>query len=147
MNGECYIQVNGGVSAGDPNCRTYLGNSCSSCYQGYYIANNGTCITSNTLCATITPNGNCLSCYSGYQLYQGNCIITQISGSSPNCASYVNGICVRCSQSSYFLNGNCIPVSPLCRTYDNYTGNCLSCYNGYYLQGSNCILSPSSGIA
>lgn len=32
----------------------------------------------------------------------------------------------------------------MCQTYDNNTGNCLSCFNGYILQGPTCVLSSPS---
>lgn len=145
MNGECYVQV-AATAAGDPNCKVPAGNTCQTCYQGYFVSN-GVCVAANPLCASIDYYGNCLSCYSGYTLMQGNCFITGAAGVPPNCANFTNGRCVRCAQGSFFSNGNCVTVSPLCRTYDNTTGGCTSCYDGYELRGPICIVSPPSSVA
>jgi proprotein convertase subtilisin/kexin type 5 len=34
----------------------------------------------------------------------------------------------------------CTPINPLCKTYNTTTGNCLSCYPGYYLLNGNCFV-------
>ena len=44
--------------------------------------------------------------------------------------SVSNGICVystSCKQREYFNFGQCTQVSPLCNTFDPYTGDCFSC--------------------
>ena len=148
LNGECYLQISGTASA-DANCKvpSASGTSCQSCYQGYYVSN-GICTASNPLCATIDINGNCLSCYSGYVLYLSSCVMSGVANVPPNCANFTNGVCVQCAQGSFWRNGNCVSVSPLCRTYDNSTGYCTSCYNGYVLNQITCsIAPPSSGAA
>lgn len=38
------------------------------------------------------------------------------------------------------IKGSCESVDPLCRTYDNTTGYCTSCYEGYAINGRTCQL-------
>ena len=35
-----------------------------------------------------------------------------------------------------------MPVNPVCFNYDNNNGNCLSCYEGFVLNGATCSLIP-----
>ena len=57
----------------------------------------------------------------------------------PNCAKYnQNGDCSICSAKYYKRSGVCTRVSPLCKTYNTNSGNCLTCYPGYYLAGGAC---------
>jgi hypothetical protein len=59
----------------------------------------------------------------------------------------ISGIaCQRCIQGYYTQTPQlCSPVSILCSTYDQNTGNCLSCISGYFLQVGQCIF-PSMGF-
>ena len=38
------------------------------------------------------------------------------------------------------INGVCVPVNDQCSTFDENTGDCLSCYLGYNLEGGKCII-------
>lgn len=38
----------------------------------------------------------------------------------------------------------CVSVNPLCQTW-NYIGHCFSCFPGYVLNGTQCVLSNASG--
>lgn len=39
-----------------------------------------------------------------------------------------------CAKRTYFNEGGiCVEVSALCKTYDDFDGKCLSCYEGYDL--------------
>lgn len=64
----------------------------------------------------------------------------------PNCARYDSANnCLQCSFRYYFnSNGVCTKVSDQCRTWSNTTGACLTCYDGYRLYGSTCILGVSN---
>lgn len=75
---------------------------------------------------------------------RGNCVISSSATAPTNCAIFTNGVCVKCSKGSYFSQGQCVSVSPLCQTYDENNGNCLSCFNGYVLQGPTCIVSSAA---
>lgn len=62
---------------------------------------------------------------------------------SPNCAEYLNGVCTKCSfRFVRGLDGVCEPVNPLCATWSN-NGACLTCYSGYQICESGCIMSES----
>jgi hypothetical protein len=70
----------------------------------------------------------------------------------PACVQMGTGLCSQCAFRYYYFNGNCVPVSDLCNTWDNYTGGCTTCYMGYSLSGTVCVLgtadyySPASVI-
>lgn len=56
-----------------------------------------------------------------------------------------NGICYECYY-SYFYNSQssrCVPVNPLCQTW-NYLGYCFSCFPGYLLSGTQCVVGSSA---
>jgi hypothetical protein len=61
----------------------------------------------------------------------------------PNCILFdLNGQCTNCS-SRFFMKGTlCTPINSLCKTYNTTTGNCLSCYPGYYLLNGSCLVGP-----
>lgn len=100
------------------------------------------CTQYSPLCKTINlANGNCTSCYAGYTLSNGDCITSFAS----NCLSYdFNNNCLQCI-SSYFLDSfkRCLPLNPLCKTYNQLNGDCLTCYPGYTLQGTSCLVSEN----
>ena len=123
---------------GDVNCRTFVSSSnrvCQECFDGFYISQ-GTCIQLNVLCRESNrSNGQCISCYSGYTLSNGDCVIPQVAATTngdPYCISFQGQICSQCA-SGYFLNqtGKCAQLDPLCRSHNNRTGQCLTCYSGY----------------
>lgn len=122
----------------DPYCRTVSQNgSCIECYQQYYLLN-GKCVQANPLCSTSnSSNGQCLSCWGGYVLSGGNCVISN----DPNCRVYSNSACSECSNRYYVgSNGICVAVSTQCATYNNRTGECLTCYSGYTISNGQCVV-------
>ena len=60
----------------------------------------------------------------------------------PNCASYSNGTCIQCSFRFINNQGSCEPVNPLCATWAT-TGACLTCYAGYVVCESGCVMTDS----
>ena len=100
----------------------------------------------NPLCKTYDQiTGACLTCYNGYVVSGATCVIDKNAESS-NCAEYVDNVCVRCA-SRTFLNSRkqCEKVSEDCRTYNDFTGACLSCYSGYALKMGRCLKSELQG--
>jgi hypothetical protein len=86
--------------------------------------------------------GSCLSCYLGFSLQGGSCLAGNSSSSAidPNCAAFAAGVCARCSKNFYFgANGSCLPVNPLCSTFDPTNGHCLTCYQSYVLASGACV--------
>jgi len=94
--------------------------------------------------------GACLGCYQGYSLVSGNCVVSVTANSNNNdtyCIKLQGSSCILCS-SGYFLNVSaiCQQVNPLCKTYDNTTGFCTSCYTGYSVQGTTCAILAAVSI-
>ena len=62
---------------------------------------------------------------------------------NPGCSTYSStNICIACLDRYFLSFGFCMPVTPLCLTYDKNNGNCLSCYEGFALTGVACSLIP-----
>ena len=78
----------------------------------------------------------CLSCYNGFTLVNNTCIKSAEEETANRfCAEWLEGFCVLCSKGSVMDGfGHCKLVSPLCRTYDEHNGYCLSCYDGFELK-------------
>lgn len=146
QGGKCSVADTAGPV--DALCAKWANGVCSQCSQGAYFSN-GVCTQSNTLCKTYdSSNGACTSCYNGYVLSAGNCAVapSPVANSAPadpNCAQWNGRVCVQCSPDAYFQNGVCVLADPLCRTWDRTNGNCLSCYKGYSLAGSGCVIAPN----
>ena len=104
------------------------------------------------LCLTWNDEGDCLSCFEGYKLISGICaietdadLIGQIK--DPNCFSYENDTCVACAYRFYFnREGICTTVHPDCKTWENETGACTSCFDGFELRESKCLSLTGSKI-
>ena len=48
---------------------------------------------------------------------------------------------------NFYLNsgsGKCMAVNPLCRTSNEFTGECTSCYPGYEIIRGTCELAQST---
>lgn len=68
------------------------------------------------------------------------CVVAQ---RDPYCQVFDGMRCIKCSM-GYYLNTvnaafNCIQVNPLCATYHENNGSCLTCYAGYVIKGSDCV--------
>ncbi len=65
--------------------------------------------------------------------------------SDSNCKTPgLGGVCSECYY-SYFVNpssGLCVPVNPQCQTWNNF-GHCLSCYSGYVITGTTCLIGST----
>lgn len=149
------------------NCASQVGLVCNQCQAGYQL-NNNQCLQ---VVSPSTPNcqsynvitGQCLACVNGYTLVNNTCTPTGSGGSGsgsssggaiiiipggsnrdPNCAKYNGTTCAQCSNRYYYgPNGLCVPVNPLCNTY-SFNGACLSCYPGYTLSVTICIVSKQN---
>lgn len=124
----------------DNNCAQFANNLCVKCSTGFIFNTNGVCTQVNAQCKAYDSNtGICLNCYLGYSLSNGICLNTTNS-QDPNCASFVNQLCVKCSKGFYFgSNGQCTASNPLCLTFSSIDGSCLSCYQSFVLQNSLCV--------
>lgn len=95
----------------------------------------------NPLCLTYNlADGRCSSCYVGYVQFNGNCIIESFYLLNPYCSRWTSSGCAACAPWSYPNSNNvCVLVNPLCRSFNNVNGLCLSCYNGYNLNNGSCL--------
>jgi hypothetical protein len=141
-----------------PFCQNYnlLSGVCVACIPNYTLANSICSPTpispSNGGQITINNNANS-NTNSNFNTntnnnYGASTLITTITSPGaapsvrdPNCAKYNGSICSACSN-RYYTNaqGTCTPVNPLCKDY-SFNGGCLSCYPGYSLSGTTCIVA------
>jgi hypothetical protein len=85
-------------------------------------------------------------------LKNGRCVMSNLSKSldsslDPGCArwDWPNRKCLKCSTRYYFnRQGVCTQVSDTCNTFNSTTGSCLSCYSGYVMNGTVCIISEGN---
>lgn len=139
-NGKCL------TTYADPNCAKYDQEGvCANCSAKYYMRD-GLCTRVSPLCKTYNiGTGVCLTCYPGYYLAGGACW----AGNDPNLDANCNlrsltGACLQCIASYYLAdNGYCKAANPLCRTFNNSNGDCLSCYKGYVIKEKTCALESS----
>lgn len=113
---------------------------------------NGVCTQYNVFCKSSNRDtGACLSCYDGYSVYQGDCIIPQNNANTnnvePNCITTKAGVCYECA-AGFFLNykSTCQQIDTLCRTYNQSTGDCTACYDGYQLSSGKCVIPVALSI-
>lgn len=85
------VCVNATVAPIDPNCKSFLNNTCITCSQGFFFNSNGVCSQANPNCLTWnSTNGNCLTCYNGYIINGTTCIVnTNPVNGDKNCAQWV----------------------------------------------------------
>ncbi len=139
FNGNC---VTTATTAIDPYCKTLSPTGlCLECSFGAYFTANKSCVPADPVCKTFDKNnGNCLTCYDSYIISGTTCVKTTLSLSDPNCAEFFQGLCLKCSTGFIFMdNGLCGLVNSNCKTYNNITGQCTSCYVGYQVSGGICV--------
>jgi hypothetical protein len=123
----------------DSNCLVYSNMVCQNCISGF-VPVNSKCVIAVPWCLSYDSNGNCLTCTPGFTLNNSFCKFTAVT-IDPYCAEFNQTQCIRCALGTYNdSNGKCAKVSPLCRSFKDTTGNCLSCYNGYTLSNGSCII-------
>lgn len=75
----------------------------------------------------------------------GSCTLAAAPSIDPGCVAWSNSTCIKCSQNWVFNSLNvCVQVSDGCKTSDS-VGACTSCYVGYIIQNSSCVLAPVTG--
>ena len=143
--GNCLLAE--GKAVIDPNCKAFDNDGeCFECSQGSYFNPDGICEVVSAFCKTFDfDNIVCSECYEGYNLNNGTCIRTDSSLEDSTCAEWLNGVCAQCVPRAYFdFDNNCVMVSDLCDTFNDFSGECTSCYSGYSLSDGECIVSASS---
>ena len=118
------------------------GVTCSECVNRYYL-NQNICFRVGDGCNTYNKQtGECWSCFTGYEYQSGNCVKeVEPVNQDPHCLIFKNNRCEKCSIRYYYSGEKCVPVNPLCKTY-NSTGACTTCYPSYRIEGTRCILAP-----
>lgn len=132
---------------------------CQTCRSGYRLTALGFCSIISPLSTTQTTSGSPSGSSSNQSSQSSNfgSSSSQISQTSNQntginggafvvsndafCKQFSNGVCSECYY-RYYLNsqlGYCVPVNPQCRTWNNQ-GGCLSCYSGYSISGSQCVV-------
>jgi hypothetical protein len=150
LSGNTCVKSTVDVASIDPNCAQFKGKVCEKCSKNFYFGSNGLCTAVNPLCNGYNPlNGACTGCFESFVLNGRDCIEdTAFKLSDPNCASWLQGVCVRCATRTFMNNsGLCQDVSKDCNTYNPLNGYCTSCYPGFDLGfGGVCqqAVSPSS---
>jgi proprotein convertase subtilisin/kexin type 5 len=135
-NGACFQNQ----SPLAPFCQSnnQLTGQCIACINGY-ILSGSFCIPNPAIPASSGNVNFGISGSSGSSGSSGGVVV--ISNRDPNCARYNGTVCAQCSNRYYFGSSSaCVPVNPLCSNY-NSIGACLSCYPGYTILGSVCIVS------
>lgn len=137
-----YVLKNGQCFQVSDYCKTWNDSTglCTSCYDGWLLKNgacvlpsgcyerqvliNGKCVDVSDQCKTWnTTTGACTSCFQGWVLKNGACVLPTPPPPPPVC--YYRQVPI---------NGKCVNVSDLCKTWNVITGACTSCYPGYTLQ-------------
>lgn len=135
------------TATNDPFCKTYSTTDvCAECSSRYFINGFGKCQEVSTFCKTYNQNtGSCLSCYSGFALEGTTCLETTSAVTDQYCKTWQGSVCLECSFGAFFLSsGVCAVANPLCKTFSQSNGQCLSCYNSFELSGGDCVKSVSS---
>jgi len=132
----------------DPLCASWDGDICTKCSIGSFFNSNGVCSQVEPSCRSFNQlTGDCISCYPGYQLTITKTCVKIVEGSNRNplCSEFTNGVCLKCSSGSFFNGmGICESIDPLCKTSNALSGACTSCFSGYTVGGSKCVVSIES---
>ena len=118
----------------DPNCKTFRNDVCTECAKGAIFNPFGACVIVNPSCKTYNEEtGACTSCFAGFEVTpSGGCAKSEAPEGDPNCKTFENGICTKCSKGAVFnAFGVCMTVDPSCKTHDEADGLCTSCYAGF----------------
>lgn len=130
-----------------PNMTCNSTSSCQKCAMGYVLFS-GMCYPCqsglNCKQCDLSDSSICISCYTGYYLSVNSSCISCPS-SCRSCDTYQS--CTNCI-AGYTLSGNssssqCIACTVPCSTCVESPTNCLSCINGYNLQGWKCVTNIS----
>jgi|JI6StandDraft_1071083.scaffolds.fasta_scaffold46280_2 hypothetical protein len=114
-------------------CKVWSADSCLQCSERYFFNKNGVCCEVQGTCQQFNlEQGICEKCFEGYTVIDGSCSqVDKTVSSNIGCALWANNVCQTCSKRWYFNSEKtCVPVSDLCHTWDEVTGECLTCYYG-----------------
>ena len=145
-SGSCLFSESNNARPSDFGCADWdwNNNKCLTCSNWYYFNAEGVCVPVSDLCHSHDPaTGQCTDCFKGFTLDKGVCAPSSpVRPSDLGCGAWDwdNKVCLSCSKNWVMINGACVPVNDQCSTFDDATGNCLTCYRGYNLEGGKCII-------
>lgn len=84
-------------------------------------------ILSGIFVASLAPQMNAVMAGNLRKLEQYNCL-----------AFDADGKCTSCIPRTYLKDGDCLAVSDQCKTWNDSTGECTSCYDGWNLNTGKC---------
>lgn len=125
-------------------CKTFAATSmkCLECSNRFFMDADGICQPVSSSCASFNYTaGQCVACYDGFLLLETACV-PNLSPIDTNCANMTKGVCYQCSHNYFLKNGSCLPVDPLCKTFDYVQLVCSECYGGYSLADHVCVVQP-----
>jgi hypothetical protein len=132
----------------NPLCAEWNGTICIRCSKGSIFDNNNMCFLQDAYCRTFDgPTSTCKRCYTGYALQDGVCKLEEVkSVSDPNCNSFSNGKCSKCSAGFYFNAARvCVKIDDSCKSFSVANRRCMECYPGYQLSSSGeCVVAIQS---
>ncbi|EAR82808.2 hypothetical protein TTHERM_01081680 (macronuclear) [Tetrahymena thermophila SB210] len=137
-----YVLISGSCQACNSpclSCKTDT-NTCTSCVKGYVLNGNICEATCDSTCKTCSKNQDatqCTSCNSGFYLdgtTVGSCV--QCSQNCSSCTS--KNSCQTCINNTILVSGQCLSCTSPCQTCQTSVTNCLSCVQGYTLNGNTC---------
>ena len=102
-------------------CRKSEEGVCVECVTRYWLDSEAICQPVNPNCNTYDPaNGACLTCYPGFGLIEDTCLPGIVTSSfDPNCNTFANGTCEKCSVGFYQgAGGRCTAADTSCKTFD-----------------------------
>jgi hypothetical protein len=141
---------------------------CTACETGYEVSKTGKCVK---IVVTLPSVDNCAEyvyvdvkgkmyskwiygckkvckvCKYGYELVDGECVPCEeevsVGDDNPFCIERnADGDCCKCAFRTYLnKEGICTPVSDYCETWNQKTGACTCCYDGYMLVKGDCVLA------
>ncbi len=119
----------------DLNCAEFAGKVCKKCSTGAAFDNFGRCVFLDPECKQYEQSsGICKACYIGYSLDSTfACIKSSVQDvRDALCAEWNEDICIKCSFGAFFNSlGVCSQADSSCKAFNEVTGKCSSCYNGY----------------
>ena len=127
----------------NPYCAEWKDTFCLRCAQGTIFDRFGICTLLDSNCKEYQSQTSiCKACYDGYTLENGFCVKAAIQAvSDPNCNSFENGVCTKCSSGFYFNEKRfCTKIDDSCKAFNFIRLRCMECYSGYQLNSAGeCI--------
>ena len=126
---ECVFSPSNTAAPSDPGCKTWEAGVCKACSQHWAFDSNNVCQQVPDTCKA-HEGLQCTDCYNGFSLNNGVCELSAFNTLAPTDAGcndwdWQGQVCLSCSPYWVFNSNNvCVPVDPLCKTYNQANGHC-----------------------